>query len=99
MKVNVYAILDTAGQAFLQPWFAANHALAFRNLEKACRNPDSPFVQFPADFTVFCIGQFDDDTGELLPHKKHENLGNMIQFVPAENPEPSLFAADTAKSA
>lgn len=88
MLVKVYSIYDSKAQAYLQPFFAATHALAFRNCERACRNPESPFVQFPVDFTLFCLGAFDDEIGVLAPHPNQENLGNFIQFLPA--------AADTA---
>lgn len=82
MLVNIYAIYDSKVRAHLQPWFAQNHNVAFRNLELAMKNPQCPFVQFPADYTLFCIGQFDDETAKLIPADVFENLGNMIQFAP-----------------
>lgn len=82
MIVNVYAIYDSKADAFLQPWFAATHALAFRNIERATKNPESPFVQFPADFTLFKIGEFNDEDGTLSASKVNESLGNFIQFLP-----------------
>lgn len=93
MLVNVYAVYDSKAQAYLQPWFCQNHNVAFRNMELALRNPQCPFKQFPADFTLFCIGEFDDLTGAITGHAAHESLGNMIQFAPApgsEEAEPGL---------
>lgn len=92
MIVNVYAIYDSKVQAFLQPWYAQNHATACRNLELACRDPKSGFVQFPVDYTLFCIGEYDDQSGVISPHQLHQNLGNMQQFLPAaETPQaPSV---------
>jgi len=82
MLVNVYAIYDSKAAAYLQPWFCQNHNLAFRNIERACKNPQSPFAEFPGDFTLFCVGEFDDLTGRISSHEAYENLGDMIQFVP-----------------
>lgn len=93
MIVNVYAIYDSKTQSFLQPWYAQNHATAFRNMELACRDPKSGFVQFPVDYTLFCIGSFDDERGALLPKELHENLGNMQQFAPKSETPPAAAAA------
>lgn len=93
MQVNVYAIHDSKAQAYLQPFFSPTHAVAFRNLENAMRNPQSPFAQFPGDFTLFRIASFEDTTGILEPLKAHENLGNLIQFKPSDSAPAAL--ADT----
>lgn len=82
MEVNVYTIFDSKARAFLQPWFAANHAVAFRNVERSCRSPNSPFLEFPEDFTLFCIGVFDDIAGVISCEGPGEALGNFIQFLP-----------------
>lgn len=92
MIVNIYSIYDSKAQAYLQPFFCATHALAFRNIEKAMKNPHSPFSDFPADFTLFKVGEFDDLEGIVIGVSAHENLGNLIQFAPP----PSPVAADTA---
>lgn len=89
MLVKMYAIYDSKAQAYLQPFFVANHALAFRNLERGCKNPESPFVQFPVDFHLFCLATFEDTTGDITPAELPENLGNMLQFLPS----PSSQAA------
>lgn len=89
MMVNVYSIKDTKAGAFLQPWFAANHAVAFRNCERSAKTPNTPFNEYPADFILVMIGHFDDDRGMIIPCE-HEILGSFVQF---HTPAP---AADTA---
>lgn len=81
MIVNMYAIYDSKAAAYLQPFFCSNHALAFRNLERAVKNPQSPFAEFPADFTLFHLATFDDVKGVLNPLKVGESLGNLLQFM------------------
>jgi len=80
MLVKMYAIYDSKAVAYLQPFFCANHAVAFRNIERACKNPQSPFAEFPADFNLFCLADFEDTKGELKPFLAPENLGNLLQF-------------------
>lgn len=100
MIINIYAIYDSKAAAFLQPFFATCHAVAFRNVERACRNPDSPFVQFPEDFTLFLVGSFDDEAGALKPHSKApESLGNFLQFLPPPGPQTrEMFPATAGTS-
>lgn len=81
MISNIYAIYDSKAAAYLQPFFCSNHALAFRNLERACKNPQSPFAEFPADFTLFCLGTIEDVSGVLAPYKAAESLGTLLQFM------------------
>lgn len=90
MLVRMYAIYDSKAQAYNQPFFCANNAVAFRNLEKACRNPESPFAQFPADFNLFCLASFEDVSGKIEPFHAPENLGNFLQFIapPDSSPQP-----------
>ena len=82
MQVNIYSIYDSKAKAYLQPWFAANNLVAFRNCERSAKQPGSPFAEFPGDFTVFKLAEFNDDTGEVMPLKAHENLGTFVQFLP-----------------
>lgn len=94
MNVEVYSILDTKAQAFNQPFFAPNNAVAFRVVESAMKNPQSGFTSFPADFTLFRVGTFDSIKGILIPASPApENLGNLVQFLPppaAVVPSPPL---------
>lgn len=93
MIVKIYSIFDSKAGAFLQPWFAVNNALAFRNCEKAMRNPQSGFADFPADFTLFAIADYDDITGNIKPYEAKENLGNMLQFLSSQDAPASTVAA------
>jgi len=81
MQVRMYAIYDSKAAAYLQPFFCANNAIAFRNIGRAVKNPQSPFAEFPADFNLFCLAAFDDVSGKLEPFKAPENLGNFLQFL------------------
>lgn len=80
MKLNAYSIYDSKAKAFSQPFFTANHQIAERSFsalvsEKGTNN----VAKFPEDFSLHYIGQFDDETGELVSNQ-HENLGLASQF-------------------
>lgn len=63
----VYAIQDAKAEAFMNPFFKPTRAMAQRDFELACQDPNSLMSKTPQDFQLFELGQFDDDTGELKP--------------------------------
>jgi hypothetical protein len=93
MIVNVYTIYDSKSKAYAQPWMAPNHSTAFRNCTKACMpGSNNPCIDFPADYTLFCVGTFDELTGLIEGFQAHENLGNFLQFLPEPQVSPAGMA-------
>jgi len=37
----------------------------------------------PADFSLFCVGQFDDASGQLLPANNREHISDCLPLVRA----------------
>lgn len=72
MKHFVYSVHDVKAEAYLRPFFVPSHGLAIRSFENEVRNPDSPMHTNPEDYTLFQLGEFDDDTGSIkeLPAPK-----------------------------
>ena len=65
MKYGVYAIKDVK-TGFLQPTVEMNDKVAIRNFAFAVhRTKDSLFYTFPEDYSLFRIGYYETDTGEL----------------------------------
>lgn len=64
MIYGIYSIKD-AKTGYLPPTFDINDLSAMRNFEHACQNPDSLFFTHPQDYTLYCIGSFDTDSGNL----------------------------------
>lgn len=78
---NVYSIFDSKAEAHMQPFFADTHGLALRTFEKHINNPETIFNAHPADFTLFYIGTFDEQTGKLNPNSTPFSLGVAIEFA------------------
>lgn len=81
MKVNVYSIYDSKVSAFLNPFFSATHGSAIRSLTASMDDVKSPFRRFPADYTLFHIGVFDDTSGKLIPETTPVSLGIVQEFL------------------
>lgn len=64
----IYAIRDIK-TGFLMPNVDINDASAIRNFEHAVlNNRDSLFFSHPEDYVLFCIGEYDTETGVLSPY-------------------------------
>lgn len=76
---NVYAIYDKAAVSFCLPFCFDAHGQALRAFECELTTPDSKICQFPQDYALYHVGQFDLTTGELL-HKKPDCLTDGIRL-------------------
>lgn len=70
MKNPIFSIFDEKAEAFMRPFPMLNEATAVRDFTDAMTNPENPMARFPADYTLFQLGEFDDNTGDILPVKR-----------------------------
>lgn len=90
VEMNIYSVFDSKGRTYAQPWLAPNHQVAFRSCERTMKQPGVPIADFPADYTLFRIGTFNEKTGLISSLLVHENLGNFVQFLPTEPASPKV---------
>ncbi len=95
MKHRMFCVHDVKANAFMQPWFLFQDGMALRAFSDCVNDPEHNFGRHPADFTLFYIGVFEDDSGMVVPCTP-VSLGNGIAFLKlhtAEEPD-DLFAGD-----
>lgn len=68
MKQYVCAVKDNASGLFGRPIFVAKAGQAMRSFSDEVNReaPDNELHRHPEDFDLFCLGTFDDNTGELV---------------------------------
>lgn len=66
MPYGLYAIKD-AKNGFMFPQTDANDETAIRNFSNALMDKDSMLVRFASDFTLWKVGEFNSETGEVFP--------------------------------
>lgn len=66
MKFQLYAIKD-AKTGFMSVTTEQNKQAAIRNFYHACKNSESLLHTFPNDFSLFCLGDYETDTGVITP--------------------------------
>lgn len=84
--LKMFSVYDSKTEAFLQPFYALATGAAVRMFEEAATDESHHFHKHSGDFTLFEIGAFNDETGQLIPLITHVNLGNAITLRrPAKN--------------
>lgn len=67
MKLHIYSVYDQAAGAFITPFFQQNDGLAIRAFQGLVNSDDKNNVsQYPDQFTLFKIGEFDDLEGNII---------------------------------
>lgn len=87
MKHKVYTVYDSKAQVYMQPLFFRADGEAIRAFSASIARPGHTFADYPADYTLFAIGEFDDDNAMFSQYDAHRNLGNGVQFLPKKDVE------------
>ncbi len=80
MDLFAFCIYDAAAAAFLPPMFVASKGVAIRSFQDAVNEEGSQFALHAADYTLFHIGSFDPQSGELKAITP-DSMGNALQYV------------------
>ncbi len=67
MILSIYSVWDSAADAYIQPFFATNDKVALRMFHSACQDRSHDFNMHAQDYTLFRLGTFDQEKGDLLP--------------------------------
>lgn len=66
MIYQVFSVKDSKAAAFALPFFLPRMEVALRSFRDAVRNPEHDMHKHPEDYALYCLGEFNDETGELL---------------------------------
>jgi len=80
--MECYAIKDVKGGYFISPFFVRSEAQAIRNIQMALKDPQSSLSQFPGDYELWHISQFDDVTGDMDVVFSH--VVNLVTLISKE---------------
>lgn len=83
MEKLAFSVFDSAAGMYLEVFFAPSIEFAIRGFREAVNSEGHQFKKFPADYTLFHVGAFDQKTGQLVP-REPTSLGVAITFVDKE---------------
>ena len=83
MRLNVYTIFDTATGAYMRPFYMQSDGQATRAFKDLAVAADHEIGKHPEDYSLWRIGQFNDNKGVLVPEDK-ECLATALELVAIE---------------
>lgn len=87
MKLNAYTLFDTKSLVFNTPFFTHTHGAATRMCADLVADLNTTVGRHPADYVLYCIGQYDDEKGALVPHEIREHVVDIVSLVPMPGPD------------
>lgn len=61
----MFSVRDSKAAAFLPPFFAPTVGVATRMFASAARDASHDFHRYAEDYTLFQVGEFDEQTGKV----------------------------------
>lgn len=80
MILNAYAVYDSKAMAYMQPIFYKTEGEALRAFSNACNLQEHPFHANAEDYTLFHLGDYDDESGMLAPFTTPKPLRKAIEM-------------------
>lgn len=80
MKHQVFSILDTKAGTYNPPFYQKNVGEATRTFSKICSDRESLISQYPEDFVLCLVGDFDDESG-IISSIPVLTIGTAAQYV------------------
>ena len=81
MIQKIFTVYDSKVESFQSPFSATHKGYALRDFERVANDPKTAIGEYPADYTLFEIGEFDTATGKLTHHEAKQSLGTALEFI------------------
>ena len=88
MILRMFSVHDQKAEVFLPPFFVPTKGIATRAFADCINSETHQFGKHPADYTLFYMGDFDDNTGQYDQGVK-QSIGNGVEYIDPEH-EDSL---------
>jgi hypothetical protein len=94
MKVNIYAVYDSAAKAYGRPIFLQADGLVMRAFKDMVNDPrkETDISKHPEQFTLFKIAEYDDQHGVIVPLETLKLMASGHEMVDLY--EPAITEAE-----
>lgn len=79
--MKLFSILDKKAGSYSAPHTYHNKGLALRAFEELANDEKTTVNRYPADFSIWQIGEFDEQIGRLKPLDKPEFVDEAINVI------------------
>lgn len=81
MKLLVMSVFDEKATVYGTPIFVPNRGVAVRSFSDAVQESGSQFAKHAGDYKLYCLGEFDNVSGELIKLSAPEFVCHAVDFV------------------
>lgn len=99
MTLKIFAVYDSKVEAYLQPFFMRSRGEALRAFGEACNDPQTGFYKHPADYTLFELGSFDEEKGQITTLTVKMALGTALEYKKQMEIDPKQLPIPLMKEA
>lgn len=88
MLLRAYSIYDRKALQYHAPFFAVTNGAAVRSLADLANDVNTTVGRHPADFVLYCVGEYDDAKGQLIVKVPLEHIIDAQALVKIETALP-----------
>lgn len=81
MLLKIYSIRDTKGEIYNTPFYQRTHGEAERNFKTVASDLKSTISQFPEDYDLYYLGEYDDQTGKIKSLDTPQHITKAINVI------------------
>lgn len=78
---KIFSVRDSKAECFHQPFFQSTHGEAERMFRTAVNDSKTQFFQYPEDFDLYFMGEYDDNTGKFVTLDTPQHVIKAISCV------------------
>lgn len=78
--IRVYAFYDSKAEEFMSPWYARTAGEALREFKTLVNKPEHHFSQYPEDFSIFELGEWESKTAKFTMYPAPKSLGIGLEY-------------------
>lgn len=79
MKLYLFSIYDDKAKAYLAPFFLPTLQVGQRVFRDAVNDPSTNFYKNPGDYTLFCLGTWDQNSAKFELEGAYINVANGLE--------------------
>lgn len=92
--LHIFTVWDSKVEAFMTPFFMRSKGEAIRAFSATVNDSNHAFSKHPADYALFYLGTFSDDTSAFTTVLPPVSLGLAIEFVSGVSSDPRQLAME-----
>lgn len=81
MLLKAFSIRDSKAEVFNTPFFQKTHGEAERSFQALVKDEKTMVSQYPTDYDLYYIGDYDDQSGELIGLDTPQHIVKAVQYT------------------